>query len=138
MKIEIDFSRPDELRKMKRELEMALSTIETALSAIGKNSIDPQQPTLPQIQKEAAPAPDPTPTETETAQNILESGYTIAHLVERMPTEFTSSDLFVAGEAESIPRSAVRREIAEMVDGNWLIMVEQGQGRRPSRFRKTP
>ena len=57
MKLEIDFSKPDSLRKQKRELEMALATIDGALAAINRGayeSVDqPAQPQMPEPEKSA-------------------------------------------------------------------------------------
>jgi hypothetical protein len=131
MRIEIDSSKPDDLRKLRREHEFALQMIDAALSAIGKESIDPKQPSLPQIPEDSPSAPK------KEGSSILDSGSDIAHLVDRVPVEFTSSDLFAAAEIENIPRSQVRRGLAELVEGEWLVLVEAGKGRRPSRFRKT-
>ena len=130
MKIEIDFSRPDELRKMKRELEMALSTIDGALVAISKSGNDPKQPPLPQIQQ------DTNGGASEVRIGILQSGSPLARLIDGMPNEFTMTNIFDAAENAGFSRARVRGAVNELVQNEWLILVEPGSGRRPSRFRK--
>ena len=132
MKIEIDSSRPDELRKMKAEHEFALRMIDAALSAIGNNTIDPKQPALPAIQESV------TVDSSKALSKFSDFGdLKIGYLLDRFDTsKFTSSDVFALAESEQIPRSLVRRELAELVHGGWLLLVETGQGRRPSSYRK--
>jgi hypothetical protein len=121
MKIEIDFSRPDGLRKQKRELEMALATIDGALAAIYKNDRDkPNEPTFPQI-----------PPVVESSSNG-----SVDAIIAALPKEFNMRQAKEAAETAEIPDSRLRREMNILVEGGSLILVEKGQGRRPATFRK--
>lgn len=121
MKIEIDFNKPELLRKQKRELEMALATIDGALASIYKIERDEvDQPSFPQIAV-AAPA--------------VTSG-SVAEIIAAMPNQFDMRQSKTAADAAGIPDSRLRREIARMIEGGTLILVEKGQGRRPATFRK--
>jgi hypothetical protein len=120
MKIEIDFSKPEGLRKQKRELEMALATIDGALVAIGKNGRDVDQPSFPQI----------TPAAPVAANGDA------AVIIAGLPSEFNMREAKTAADAAEIPDSRLRREIALMTEQGTLILVEKGQGRRPATFRK--
>jgi hypothetical protein len=120
MKIEIDFSRPEGLRKQKRELEMALATIDGALAAINKNDRDVGQPSFPQIAA-AIPAP---------------AVGSVAEIIAAMPNQFDMRQAKTAADAAEIPDSRLRREIAQLTEKGELILVEKGQGRRPASFRK--
>jgi hypothetical protein len=123
MKIEIDFSKPEALRKQKRELEMALLTIDSALTALGKNGRDADQslqPSLPQMKE---------------AQSTAVAG-TVEEIVALMPSQFSMREAKAAADVAEIPDSRLRREIAQMVEAGALILAEKGQGRRPASFRK--
>ena len=120
MKIEIDFSRPEGLRKQKRELEMALATIEVALAAINKNSREVETPPFPQI---TVAIPDPAV-----------GG--VADIIAAMPSQFDMRQAKAAADAAEIPDSRLRREMSSMIETGELILVEKGQGRRPASFRK--
>jgi len=120
MKIEIDFSKPEGLRKQKRELEMALATIDGALAAINKNGRDVDQPSFPQI---AVAAPAATVG-------------SVAEIIAALPSQFDMRQAKTAADAAEIPDSRLRREIARMTEGGTLILVEKGQGRRSATFRK--
>lgn len=122
MKIEIDFSRPDELRKTKRELEMALATIESALAQIGTNGHDAAQPSLPNLGSHQ-------PTKAAIS-NYLDG------IIASMLPEFTMREVMSYADAVGIPHSRVRREIASMTEMGALVLIQKGQGRRPTTFRK--
>jgi hypothetical protein len=129
MKIEIDFGRPDELRKMKRDLEIALETIDGALIAIGKIPNDVNQPQLIQ------PA-GPQVIENKDEASSLLSLSPLTKLVEQMPTEFSMSEIYSAANAAGITRARARSKIDELVKDGKLAVVQKGQGRRPTTFRK--
>jgi hypothetical protein len=121
MKIEIDFSKPESLRKQKRELEMALATIDGALAAINKNGRDVETPPFPQI---AGAIPMPAPSgDVET-------------IISQLPNQFSMRDAKFAADLADIPDSKLRREITKMIESGALVMTERGQGRRPASFRK--
>ena len=120
MKIEIDFSKPEGLRKQKRELEMALATVEGALAAIGKNGRDVETPPFPQI----APAAPPS------------ANGDVGAIIAALPNQFNMRQAKTAADAAEIPDSRLRREIASLTESGVLILVEKGQGRRPASFRK--
>ena len=130
MKIEIDSSRPDELRKLRREHEFALQMIDAALAAIGKNGVDPKQPQLIRAGAESIENP------ATASAAILLSDSPIAGIVERMENEFTMSDIFDAAESGGITRSRARQSVADLIEKKYLICIEPGSGRRPSKFRK--
>lgn len=123
MKIEIDFSRPDELRKQKRELEMALTTIETALVAIGNIGREKGQQSFPGI-PDKSPAP------------ITSSDDKVAPIIAALPDQFTMREAKMAADEAKIPDSRLRREMSRMTESGALVMVQKGQGRRPATFRK--
>ena len=120
MKIEIDFSKPESLRKQKRELEMALATINGALTAMGKIESDVDHPTFPQIK--------------EVQANLTVNG--VDELIAALPSQFNMRQAKEVADAAEIPDSRLRREIARLTESGALIMIEKGQGRRPASFRK--
>ena len=124
MKIEIDSSRPDDLRKLKREHEFALEMIDAALAAISKNGRGADHPTFAQI----------APTQGEDASVATDAG--VAAIIAAMPTEFNMRQAKAAADAAEIPDSRLRREIASLTEAGSLILVERGQGRRPATYRK--
>ena len=130
MKIEIDFSKPDELRKMKREFELAIATIETALSAAERNVPDPNQPPLPKIIDSA------NEKSKVDMVGILQSNSPIARIISELPAEFLMTDIFAAAETAGFPPSRIRNYVAELVEGGWITLIQAGSGRRASRFRK--
>jgi hypothetical protein len=120
MKIEIDFNKPESLRKQKRELEMALATIDGVLAAINKNGRDVETPPFPQI---AGVIPAPASGDVETIISLL-------------PNQFSMREAKAAADLADIPDSRLRREITKMIESGSLVMTEKGQGRRPASFRK--
>jgi hypothetical protein len=117
MKIEIDFSKPESLRKQLRELEMAAATIKSALSAI--DNVD--QPSFPQI-----------PATVDSPAREID----VASIIASFPAQFDMRQAKLAADAAEIPDSRLRREIAKMIESGALVMTEKGQGRRPANFRK--
>ena len=119
MKIEIDFGRPDELRKTKRELEMALVTIDSALMEISKNGHSSDHPTFPQI---------------SDLQETNDAAVTT--IISGLNNKFNMREALSAASAAGIPGSRLRREIARLTEIGTLVLAEKGQGRRPASFRK--
>jgi hypothetical protein len=129
MKIEIDFSKPEEMRKMKRELEMALSTIETAIIAVGKNGHDPKQENLKAIVE--------TPVKSYDSMIPLSVDENVpAQIFSEMPDKFLGKHLMLKSDLMKFPRSKMRRELNNWLKKGDIILVEQGKGRRSSQFRK--
>jgi hypothetical protein len=124
MKIEIDSSRPDDLRKLKREHEFALQMIDAALLAISKSADDSVESHLPQL------AP------TLSQELMASTDNNVATLISAMPSEFNMRVVKLAAEAVDIPDSRLRREIAKLIESGALVMTQKGQGRRPATFRK--
>ena len=120
MKLEIDFSRPDELRRQKRDLEMALSTIEAALRECEKNSVPSGQATLPSM--EVPPA---------------KKGASLADtLLAGVPDKFTMREAIDSGATFGMSSTAVRKLIALIATEGAIELIEKGQGRKPSSFKK--
>lgn len=135
MKIEIDFNKPEELYKMRRELEMALSTIDGAIQAIKRNAVDPAQPALlPEIEVEHS---NKAEDEKQTVTHISETGLHTSAIFSKLPNEFTMRDALTHPEAQNFADSRVRSDIATLIETGWIEVIEAGAGRRPTRFRKT-
>jgi len=122
MKIEFDFARPEELRKLKREYETALAIIDAALAAIGRDKVEhPEQMPLPTIPK------------TTSGQSANPA---IASVIAKCEQEFDQKNFLQLAKADGIPEQKARREIRNMVASGLLKLVTQGKGRCPSIFRK--
>jgi hypothetical protein len=124
MKIEIDSSRPEDLKKLKREHEFALQMIDAALLAIGKNDRDSGESNFPQI----------VPPRLEQLLTAPDTG--VAGIIAALPIQFDMRQAKTAADAAEIPDSRLRREIKRQTDIGTLVLVERGQGRRPASFRK--
>ena len=102
MKIEIDFSRPDELRKTKRELEMALSTIESALEAIAKD--------MGTITASSDPAPELVTAAVRgdvSLAVLTESDMHVSDIIDNLTVQqFTFSQIKSIADTENIPDTA--------------------------------
>ena len=120
MKIEIDFSKPESLRKQRRELEMALTTIDGALAAINKNWREGDQQSLPH----------------NSAVDAGSSASSVSEIIAAMPKQFDMRQAKSSASAADIPVSQLRREIEKLMESGELILVEKGKGRRPTSFRK--
>lgn len=127
VKIELDTSKPDELRKLKRDMEVVLATIEAALQAIGNNGAIDAPGQLPLIAPALPPAPPPNhaPAAPEPLPDFLN----------RLPDPFSMRDALNLAPAESISLPSMRRTILRLV-GRGLTQVKRGKGPNPLIFRK--
>ena len=121
MKLEIDFSKPEDLLETERQLEMALATVKSAIAEIRRNGTD-----LTGL---------PTAPVNNAAPNDV-SKTTVSSLVVSMPSEFTMRQIFERADAAGVARPKARKELGSMVTQGTLLLIEKGQGQRPSRFRK--
>jgi len=133
VKIEIDTSKPDELRKLKREAEVVLATIEAALQAIGKNGVRDSPGQLPLIVP--APAAEAMPPGEPPLVQVVEEP--LPDFFSRLPNPFSMRDALNLAPAENISLPSMRRIILRFV-GRGLTQVRRGKGPKPSIFRRTP
>jgi hypothetical protein len=113
MKIELDFSSPVELRKTRRELEMALAAIDSALNALGVDAAKALESTIPD-------KPRQSPTS----------------VIDALPPSFTTREARKAAEAAGVSDQRIRNEIARQIDKGTLRLAEAGKGTIPSTFAK--
>lgn len=123
MKLEIDFANPGALRQLEKELEAALATVRKAL----EYATEPAEPV------EAISDNDAVAVLNAIAGD---DGVTLANVFASLPSEFRTIDAIAAGEKANFSGSAMRAYLTQLVQSKRLTLVEKGQGRRPSLYRK--
>ncbi len=125
MKIEIDSSDPNGLRKQKQELEFNLALVNRALELIAERTA--QESAASEMAADAPVAPEPASRAGNSATGVIEHD---------LPVEFNTIEAIGAGEEKGFSGTAIRRALEDLVATNKLELVEQGAGRRPSRWRR--
>lgn len=120
MRIEIDFTRPDALRALRQELEMALATVTRAL----------------EVYDQAAPARELSPAAPPPAPAPVALARDPGPWFDALPGEFTSGQAIAAGVAQNLSAATIRRSLADGVQRGQLELARSGSGRRPSVYRK--
>lgn len=116
MKIEIDLANKSELRRQRQELTKYLELIELALKEDSANNGTPQlsfQNDIP----------------------INEGVSTVAKLIDSLPSEFSSSDIY-SQTNDKVSRSAVKLALAQAIKDGKIKETQKGIGRRPSQYKK--
>ena len=134
MRFEVDTSKPDELRKLKREMEVGLATIEAALIAIGKNGNDSPAQAVLGLPVAAAPAP-PT-SSTQEADPPPSPRPELPEPLNQLPSQFSMRDALNLAESGNYSLPSMRRMVLRLMNEGALILVARGKGPKPSIFRK--
>jgi hypothetical protein len=137
MKIEIDTSKPDELRKIKRELEALLSSIDAALLSINRNGEVPaQQPALPAPVGQTSQPMVETPTAAEPPRRTRAPRRTAVYAISTLGPEFSTTEARLAADNIGVSDAQVRRELRRQIARGELTPLEPGRGRAPATYRK--
>ena len=124
MKFDVNLNDARALRKAKAELSRLLTIIDFALSKIEPANRNGHDRTLPLEL-------------TRNALDILASEKPILDIVNRLPDQFTTSDVIIAlGDEGKEKRNAVKFTLSREVERKHLNLLVKGQGRRPSKYMK--
>jgi hypothetical protein len=115
MKILINPDNKPELRRQKAYLQHYLALVDLALA---EHSV-------------ASPSGDPSFSPSEPMQYVIE-------LIDKMPDNFTTSDIYKNTDFLDINRGVVRAALYQVAATGKIKEVIRGSGRRPTSYLKNP
>lgn len=122
MKLEIDTSKPDDLRAKLRECEALLAILKQALALV-EPPHESRQTTIREAEvHRSANGNDCLPLPSWFAS---------------LSDQFTAKDAFEAGGGESgVGNQTIRKQLSVLVASNKIAIDTPGKGRRPTLYRK--
>ncbi len=135
MKIEIDTSNLVGLKEQERGLAIALAGVRAAIAAI-----EPQQPHVA-VNGQFEPVVEESKAETyQEPQRQSSLPVTLSESAEDwyefLPQEFTTPQAYELAESKGVAKGSARLQIHMLCMIGKLEIVQQGEGRRPTLYRR--